>query len=120
MEADYRNTAMAFACTETMLGLHNPPTCILYPDDFAAIGGIGTIHMHGLQIGKDISVAGFDGIPIATRMHPPLTTLYQDTETMGRLAAEKLISLIDSPKTTVIEQVVVEGQIFPGGTVAKI
>jgi LacI family transcriptional regulator/LacI family purine nucleotide synthesis repressor len=120
LEADYRNTAKAFNCTEQLLQLKNPPTCILYPDDFAAIGGIGAIHMLGLQVGKDVSVAGYDGIPIATRMHPPLTTLHQDTESMGRLAAERLISLIDTPRTTVIERIVVEGHIFPGGTVCRI
>lgn len=120
LEGDYRNTSKAFACTEQLLKLKDPPTCILYPDDFAAIGGIGAIHMMGLQPGIDVSVAGFDGIPIAMRMHPPLTTLHQDTETLGRLAAQRLISLIDSPRTTVIEQVTVDGQIFPGGTVGKI
>jgi LacI family transcriptional regulator/LacI family purine nucleotide synthesis repressor len=120
LEADYRNTAKAFNCTEQLLQLKNPPTCILYPDDFAAIGGIGAVHMLGLQVGKDVSVAGYDGIPIATRMHPPLTTLHQDTESMGRLAAERLISLIDTPRTTVIERIVVEGHIFPGGTVCRI
>lgn len=120
IEGNYRNTSVAYSCTKQLLKLKNPPTCILYPDDFAAIGGIGALHMMGLTPGVDISVAGYDGIPIAMRMHPPLTTLHQDTQALGRLAAQRLIALIDSPRTTVIEQVVVDGQIFPGGTVCKI
>ena len=49
-----------------------------------------------------------------------MTTFHQDSETIGRMAAERLISLINSPKTTVIGQVMVSGQLFTGATVRKI
>ena len=40
MEAAYRDTAATFEATNRLLDLPDPPTCILFPDDFAAFGGI--------------------------------------------------------------------------------
>ena len=97
-----------------------PPTCILYPDDFACFGGISAIQARGLRIPEDISIAGYDGIPIAQQFRPQLTTVMQDTERLGSLAAQKLIGLIDQPRTTLVEQLVVEGHVEPGGSVGKV
>ena len=49
-----------------------------------------------------------------------LTTIVQNTEKIGRLAASKLIDLINNPKGTLIEQVVVGGKLEPGETVKKL
>ena len=120
MEADYRSTEKAYHCTQKLLDLPDPPTCILYPDDFASFGGISAIQARGLRVPEDISIAGYDGIPIAQQFRPQLTTVMQDTERLGSLAAEKLIGLIDHPRTTLVEQVIVEGHVAPGGSVGKI
>ena len=52
-------------------------------------------------------------------IEPQLTTVKQDTARLGRCAAEKLISLIERPKSTIIEQVVVEGKVLEGRSVGK-
>lgn len=119
-QAAYRDTKGAYAETEKLLDLKKRPTCILYPDDFACYGGINAIRERGLRVPEDISVAGFDGIRIARHIEPKLTTLRQDTYQLGRKAAEKVISLIEQPKTTLIEQIVVEGEVYVGNSVAKI
>ena len=103
-----------------LLDLPNPPTCIIYPDDFASFGGINAIRQRGLQIPEDISVAGYDGIQAARQLEPRLTTVQQDTEQIGCLAARELISLIERPKTTIIEQVIVPGKVAEGKSVARI
>lgn len=95
----------------------DPPTCILYPDDYAAMGGINEIRERGLRIPEDISVAGYDGINIAQVLEPKLTTLCQDTAAIGKIAAERLIELIEHPKTTVIEKYTVDGTLFKGASV---
>ena len=107
----------AAIATSELLNLKDPPTCILYPDDFAALGGINEIRDRGLRIPEDISIAGYDGINFARILEPKLTTLCQDTETIGRLAAEKLIDLIENPKTTIIDKFTVDGTLFPGASV---
>lgn len=119
-QAAYRDTAAAYAETGKLLNLKEPPTCIFYPDDFACYGGVNAIRARGLKVPDDISVVGFDGIRIARHIEPKLTTLKQDTKQLGMRAAEKVISLIENPKTTLIEQIVVEGQVYVGSSVAKI
>ena len=56
------------------------------------------------RLSDDISIAGYDGIDIAKILEPKLTTLCQDTAAIGRIAAEKLIDLIENPKTTLIDR----------------
>ncbi len=119
-EAPYRDTGMAGQVTGELLELKKPPTCILYPDDFSCFGGITTIKSRGLRIPEDISIAGYDGIRIGRHIETPLTTLRQDTTSLGFQAAEKLVSLIEHPKTTLIEQVVIKGELYPGKTVGDI
>lgn len=116
-EAAYRSTKDAGKATEELLNLTVPPTCILYPDDFACFGGINVIKERGLRIPDDISVAGYDGIRIGRHIEPQLTTIRQDTGSIGRTAAEKLITLIEKPKTTLPEQVIISGSVYPGKTV---
>ena len=86
----------------------------------ASFGGINAIRERGLQIPEDISVAGYDGIQSARQLEPRLTTVQQDTEQIGCLAARELISLIERPKTTIIEQVIVPGKVVEGKSVAQI
>lgn len=119
-EAAYRDTKATYARTQELLDLPNMPTCILYPDDFASFGGINAIKERGLGIPGDISVAGYDGIRIGRHLEPQLTTLWQDTEQLGAKAAENLINLIEHPKTTLIQQIVVEGEVFEGKSVRDI
>ncbi|WP_026652911.1 LacI family DNA-binding transcriptional regulator [Butyrivibrio proteoclasticus] len=120
VSSPYRNTDAAFDATQKLLDLPDPPTCIFYPDDFAAFGGINAIRQRGLRIPEDISVVGYDGIELARRISPILTTIVQDTVKIGSLAASKLIELINNPKGTLIEQIVVNGTLEKGQSVAKI
>ena len=119
-EAAYRNADEAYERTRELLALEDRPTCILYQDDFASFGGIKAIRQAGLKIPQDISVAGYDGIRIAYQLEPQLTTLKQDTDSIGRLAAEQLISLIEEPKTTLICPYIVEGYVEKGQSVRDI
>lgn len=119
-EAAYRDTVKTYEVTNELLDLADRPTCIIYPDDFASIGGINAIRERGLSIPEDISVAGYDGIRVARHLEPKLTTVGQDTEQVGSVAAEQLINLIEKPKSTIVEQVVVPVAIVEGKSVASI
>jgi LacI family transcriptional regulator/LacI family purine nucleotide synthesis repressor len=119
-ESPYRDTKSTFRITNELLDLKEPPTCIIYPDDFAAFGGINAIRKRGLRIPEDISVAGYDGIGIATHLEPQLTTIAQDAEQIGYVAAKELIRLIEKPKTTVVEQVIITGRLIEGKSVYKL
>ncbi|MCI7129420.1 MAG: LacI family transcriptional regulator [Lachnospiraceae bacterium] len=116
-QAAYRNTKEAYDRTVELLDLPDPPTCILYPDDFASFGGINAIQERGLRIPDDISVAGYDGIRVARHIEPKLTTLKQDTERIGYEAAEHLISLIEEPRSTLVQVIMIGGEVLEGHTV---
>ena len=120
VSAPYRNIEKTFEATNKLLDLPDPPTCILYPDDFAAFGGYNAIRVRGLRVPDDISIAGYDGIEIARRISPVMTTLVQDTDLIGRTAASKLIDLINNPKGTLIEQIVIKGALQKGESVGRI
>ena len=117
LEAAYRNTKETFKRTLELLDLPQPPTCILYPDDFASYGGMNAIQARGLRIPEDISVVGYDGIPAARHIEPKLTTLKQDTERIGSEAARSLISLIGEPKSTPIQVIMIGGRVLEGHSV---
>lgn len=119
-EAPYRDTERTYRITHELLDLPKPPTCIIYPDDFSAFGGINAIRERGLRIPEDVSVAGYDGIQAVKHLEPRLTTLQQDTEQIGFTAARELISLIERPKSTIIEQITIQGKLVEGSSVANI
>ena len=120
LEAPYRNTDVTYQKTMELMQLSKRPTCILYPDDFAAFGGMNALRALGLSIPGDVSIAGYDGIRLGRHLEPKLTTIRQDTEVIGAQAAEKLIALIEHPKSTLVEHVLVEGSLYEGETVGKI
>ncbi len=117
--AEYRDMRTTAEQTEYLLKLPNRPTCILFPDDFAAIGGINVIKSKGLRIPEDISVAGYDGLNLASQYEPMITTIKQDTMTIGTIAAKRLIDLIERPLLTPIEQITVQGLLEKGKTVGE-
>ncbi len=116
----YRNTEKAFEVASKLLDLPDPPTCILFPDDFSAFGGFNAVRERRLRIPDDISIAGYDGIEIARRISPMMTTIVQDTDKIGRTAAAKLIDLINNPKGTLIEQIIIEGKLEKGESVGRV
>lgn len=63
--------------------------------DLMAFGAIKAILDYGLKVPGDIEVAGFDDVPMASFFYPTLTTVHQPIVEMGRLAAEKLVQLIE-------------------------
>lgn len=114
---DPRSSALA---TRELLALPVKPTCIMYPDDFSFIGGMNEIERSGLCIPEDISVAGYDGIYLSQVLRPKLTTLRQDTKTLGAYAAAQLVKAIESPKLAIPQQILVKGELLPGGSVQQL
>lgn len=119
-EGRYNSPTATRAQAEILLKLKNRPTCILAPDDYAALGLIEAIKAEGLSIPKDISIAGFDGIRMSQIMTPRLTTIRQDTEGLGREAASRLVKMIESAKGVSPETITVPCELIAGETVAAV
>ena len=106
--------------TRELLALKDRPTCIIYPDDYSLLGGLTEIESNGLKVPDDISVVGYDGINISRLLRPMITTYVQNSEGIGLLAAQKLVEIINHPKTSIHETIQVSGFMQEGETVADI
>lgn len=65
-------------------------------DDDAAIGALKALHKYGYRIPEDVAVIGFDDLGFAPFLNPPLTTVRAPTESVGRIAAERLFDLLEN------------------------
>ena len=106
--------------TRALLALPQRPTCIIFPDDFSALGGYNALAEAGLSIPDDISVMGYDGIYLSRVVNPSLVTYQQNTAALGQTAADKLIELIEHPRVTLPEQIRVSGRLLSGGSVRSL
>jgi len=74
-----------------------PFSAIFAQNDRIAVGAIRALHEAGLSIPQDVSIIGFDDIPLSAYFDPALTTMRQDLFEIGRLAAHRLIERIQNP-----------------------
>ena len=75
--------------------LKEMPTAIFAGNDEMAIGLIAALHKTGIECPRDISVIGFDDITISENYAPPLTTMRQPREKIGRIATETLVNILE-------------------------
>jgi len=68
-------------------------------DDDAAIGVMRSLQKHDIRVPEDVSVVGFDDLGFAPFLNPPLTTVRAPTESVGRLAAERLFEILQDQPT---------------------
>ncbi len=81
------------------------PTAIFTTSDLVAIAVLRAVQKSGLKVPEDISVMGFDDIPLASLVNPSLTTIVQPIQEIGREAFKLLADRIerkDSPKRKIV------------------
>ena len=74
------------------------PTAVFAANDMMAVGCLAAFKEAGLRVPEDIAVAGFDDIPIARYVNPPLTTVRVRIVDLGRSALEQLAELLQRPE----------------------
>jgi LacI family transcriptional regulator len=91
---DFRHEA-GFQAARDLLDSPNRPTAIFAGSDEQAMGVYEAARQAGLSIPADLSVVGFDDLPLCQWLSPPLTTVRQPLEEMGRIAARTLFQQLD-------------------------
>lgn len=82
-----------FAAMTTLLAGHSF-TAVFVASDVLALGAMGAVRAHGLRIPSDISIVGFDDIPLAAYFDPPLTTVSVPAYALGKTAGNLLLAQI--------------------------
>lgn len=78
-----------------LLDLEQPrPNAIFAANDSMAIGAISALRERGVRVPEDIAVAGFDDIPIARYLSPPLSTVQVAISELGERATERVLSAV--------------------------
>ena len=90
VKGDFRYSTGATGASQ-LLDLTEPPTAIFACNDAMAIACMAVVRERGLAIPDDISIIGFDDVPQAAFTSPPLTTVAQPIEEIGKVATDLLI-----------------------------
>ena len=110
-----------FDAMNEILKNENQPTAVVCASDMLAIGAIQAINKHGKSVPEDYSIIGFDGIDAGQLISPKLTTVRQDADQMGKMAAKNILKMIRLKKRTKQgETIAVETSILEGETTRQI
>ena len=120
LQGNYHDPKTTEQLAAQLVKMSDPPTCIVLPDDFSALGALTAFEKLGLSVPDDISIVGYDGIVLSQVLNPKLTTYRQDTERLGAEAAKRLISLITKETTEDDGFVSVEGCLLEGASVKEL
>ncbi|MEU5026516.1 LacI family DNA-binding transcriptional regulator [Streptomyces milbemycinicus] len=82
----------AVAATRALLEAPDRATAIVYANDSMAVCGIGAAQRDGLRVPDDLSVVGYDNLPLGRWLHPRLTTVDQQVQRVGAAAARLLLA----------------------------
>jgi LacI family transcriptional regulator len=88
-----------------LLELEQPPTAIFAANDDMAAGVVRVAHERGMSLPGELSVCGFDDIPIAHQIFPALTTVRQPAREMGAIAATELLKRMRDPASASMRRI---------------
>jgi DNA-binding LacI/PurR family transcriptional regulator len=89
-----------YSAAKQLLQRQVPFTAVFAHNDEMAIAAIYALHEAGLRVPDDVSVIGYDGIPVGEYSIPPLTTVRQPIREIGRLATQLLIQQVEGIDVT--------------------
>ena len=78
-----------------LFGTTDRPTVLICGTDIQAVGAIGECRDRGIRVPDELSITGSDDIELASLVEPRLTTVHVPTSEIGRLSAERIVSLIE-------------------------
>ncbi len=104
---DFRYMSGEQAMTK-LLNLPDPPTAVFVCNDMMAIGAIRAIQLANLKVPNDISVIGFDNIPISDAISPALTTIAQPINEIAEKAMSILFSRMQGEAVSSFERVILK------------
>ena len=115
MRAGDFQQAGGLAAAQGLLDLPSPPTAIFVANNLMTLGAYQALHERGLRIPSQVAVVGFDDMPWATALRPPLTAVMQPTFELGKAAAQLLMARLRDPRRP-FRRVVLETRLLIRGS----
>lgn len=88
--ADFTQSG-GYSAMNVVIGSRGAPSAVFACNDVMALGAMRALREAGLAVPADVSVVGFDGISMAEYVDPPLATVKQPIQELGRMAVQILI-----------------------------
>lgn len=98
IEGDF-TLASGQRAARAILAMHPRPTAVLCHNDEMACGLMGALQKGGVAVPRDISIIGFDDIDMSAHVTPALTTIRQQRDAIGAVAARTLLALLEKAET---------------------
>ena len=96
-ERDYQGVRFSYQdgydAAQQLISNGRPFTALFAEADVMAIGAIRALHNNGLRVPQDVSVMGFDGLPLGSYLVPQLSTVIQSVSTMAKRGVEILMTV---------------------------
>lgn len=83
------------AAAEAMMRLEERPTALFCANDIQALGAVFACQRLGMKVPRDLSIIGFDDLPMTQITNPPLATVHVPAQEMGEAAATALVEAVD-------------------------
>jgi len=111
----------AYRDMKKILGTAPPlPTALVCDNDIIACGCLKAIKEHGIKVPEDLSIVGFDNLPLSSVVDPPLTTIEVSKAQIGRTAIELLYRRIHATSALEATKVLISGSLVERGSVADL
>ncbi|MBN1874191.1 MAG: LacI family DNA-binding transcriptional regulator [Anaerolineae bacterium] len=104
VESDF-TVAGGYRAAQQLINSGERFTAIFAGNDKMALGAMRALCEHNLRVPMDVSIVGFDDMDEAAYLDPPLTTVRQDFDALGKQCIEYLVSLIEDTDTPVQQRV---------------
>ena len=119
LEGDDPTPNLGYPFAKQLLARGQPFTALFAYNDISAIGSISAFQEAGLRVPDDFSVVGFDDIPSAAYINPPLTTVRQPLLKMGEIAARTLLDRIEG-RMEYVPEIAIEPELVVRRSSARI
>ncbi len=94
-----------YSAAQALLGTDRRFSAVLVGNDLMAVGAMRAFAEAGLRMPEDVSIVGYDDAVFAPYLSPPLTTVRQEFDILGRECVEYLVSLIEDSRTPIQQRV---------------
>ena len=92
--------ASGYVAVRAVSSMMPRPTAIFAANDSMAVGALCALHEAGIEVPRNMALCGFDDIPIARYLNPPLTTVHVAITELGRQAFEMVVESMETPMSS--------------------